>query len=134
MLVVFVPTEGKQPAPSHKIETDIEGGKGTITATGEAEEGDSYTVTWEPADGYEVEKVIVDGIERPDLIIAGHLTLDFVDGEHSIKVIMRKRPNADVAAVNTGDESNLTLAVTLTVISGALLLSLILMKKKRKKS
>ncbi len=134
VLVVFVPTEGKQPAPSHKIETDIEGGKGTITATGEAEEGDSYTVTWEPADGYEVEKVIVDGIERPDLIIAGHLTLDFVDGEHSIKVIMRKRPNADVAAVNTGDESNLTLAVTLTVISGALLLSLILMKKKRKKS
>lgn len=57
-----------------EIKTSREG-KGSITAGGDVEKGGSYQVVWKPAKGYEVQKVIVDGVERKILKMLEKLTL-----------------------------------------------------------
>ncbi len=43
-------------------------GKGTVTGATDVKEGLKPTVSWKPADGYHVEKVVIDGIIRDDLL------------------------------------------------------------------
>lgn len=134
--VIFVPADGSAPGPAHTIETDITGGEGTITATGEAPEDGSYTVTWEPKEGYEVEMVIIDGVERPDLIGAGKWTFESVDGSHSIQVKMR--PIQDTSeeqpggtGVGTSDE--FPFEILMLLIASAMVMMLLLILKGKKK-
>lgn len=134
--VIFVPADGSEPGPAHTIETDITGGEGTITGTGEAPEDGSYTVTWEPKEGYEVEMVIIDGVERPDLIDAGSWTFESVDGAHSVRVIMRRvqdKPNEEPGGgtgVGTGDELPVATMAVFGITMLAMTMLVILKKKK----
>ncbi|MCI8632293.1 MAG: hypothetical protein HFE64_02265 [Lachnospiraceae bacterium] len=134
--VIFVPADGSAPGPAHTIETDISGGEGTITATGEAPEEGDYTVTWEPKEGYEVDMVIIDGVEHPELVGAGSWTFKSVEGSHSIRVTMRpvqKTPDEEQGGtgVGTGDELPVGTFAVLGVSVLALVLLLILRGRKK---
>ena len=72
-----------------EIKTSREG-KGSITAGGDVEKGGSYQVVWKPAKGYEVQKVIVDGVERKDLKNAGKIDFKNVSGNHTVEVVYQK--------------------------------------------
>ncbi len=91
--VVFEPDAGTTPPTegnTYPVKTVIVEGEGTITSTGDAPEGEDYTVSWEAAKGYKVSKVIVDGEERPDLISQDSITFEAIDGEHSVQVILKR--------------------------------------------
>ncbi|MGI6093996.1 MAG: InlB B-repeat-containing protein [Lachnospiraceae bacterium] len=147
--VIFVPEDGSNPGPAYLVETDITGGEGTITATGEVLAGRNHTITWEIAEGYEVAKVLVDGVERPDLLHAGALTLEAVSADHRVQVILQKIPdvtkdgnsnrNGNFANGNvinsdgakTGDESPTWVLITMLMSMGVLIV-LFKTEKKRK--
>lgn len=88
--VVFVREDGTETGPSYQIDTSVSGGKGSITAGGDVEKGGSYQVVWKPAKGYEVQKVIVDGVERKDLKNAGKIDFKNVSGNHTVEVVYQK--------------------------------------------
>ncbi len=75
-----------------EISTKLTGGPGMISATAEVLKGDSHTVTWEAGeqDGikYRVVKVIIDGVERPDLVNATSYTFEDLAANHTIEVVV----------------------------------------------
>lgn len=91
--VVFIREDGSAPDKDkvYKIETAIVDGEGTITATGEVEEGQAHTVAWEAGKDYRIIAVAVDGETRPDLLNAGSVTFESVDKDHSVKVTLKKK-------------------------------------------
>lgn len=91
------PTQKDKPTNANDgrywvVSTGITGGAGTVTPSAEVIAGDSYTVTWAPAAGYRVAKVLVDGMERPDLLEAGSVTFDRLSTNHSVQVLFEEVP------------------------------------------
>lgn len=82
---------------TYEISTKLTGGPGTITATTEIVEGDSHTVTWEVGeqDGvkYRVAKVIIDGVEHPELVNATSYTFEDLAANHIIEVVVEPVPD-----------------------------------------
>ena len=118
--VIFVPADGSAPGKAYKVETELVGGEGVITPTGEALEGGSYTISWKPNVGYQVVSVIVDGVERPDLLAAGSLTLSSIHEEHSIRVVLKKAVGGSGGGmVKTGDEQPPVMALAMFVMMAA---------------
>ncbi len=82
---------------TYEISTKLTGGPGTITATTEIVEGDSHTVTWEAGeqDGvkYRVAKVIIDGVEHPELVNATSYTFEDLAANHTIEVVVEPVPD-----------------------------------------
>lgn len=82
---------------TYEISTKLTGGPGTITATTEIVEGDSHTVTWEVGqqDGvkYRVAKVIIDGVEHPELVNATSYTFEDLAANHTIEVVVEPVPD-----------------------------------------
>lgn len=99
--VVFVREDGAETGPSYQIDTSVSGGKGSITAGGDVEKGGHYQVAWKPAKGYEVQKVIVDGVERKDLKNAGKIDFNNVNGDHRVEVVYQKEQKH---SSNTADD------------------------------
>jgi hypothetical protein len=154
--VIFVPADGSEPGPAYTIQTDIVGGEGAITATGEALEDGKYVVTWNAEDGYEVVSIIVDGVERNDLLKDGSITFDSVDANHTIQVKLQpksadnkaaenkgtndKNSNSKKAAANkavggaaaTGDNSPVMTYIILLMITGCIILLEVGKKVKRR--
>ncbi|MCI8332249.1 MAG: InlB B-repeat-containing protein [Clostridiales bacterium] len=90
--VIFVPEDNSEPTKSYQIETELTGGKGSITSSAEVQEGEDHTVTWEVDAAYEIISITVDGVERPDLFSASSLTFDDVNADHSVHVTLQKIP------------------------------------------
>lgn len=82
---------------TYEISTKLTGGPGTITATTEIVGGDSHTVTWEAGeqDGikYRVAKVIIDGIEHPELVNVSSYTFEDLAANHTIEVVVEPVPD-----------------------------------------
>lgn len=64
----------------------IQKGKGTVNSLENVAEGTSPTITWSPASGYHVSKVIIDGTVRDDLVDAGAITFDDINSNHTVYV------------------------------------------------
>ncbi|MBS7009547.1 MAG: hypothetical protein KH180_14270 [Anaerostipes sp.] len=88
--VIFVREDGTETGPTYQVDTSVSGGKGSISAGGDVEKGGHYQVVWKPAKGYEVQKVIVDGVERKDLKNAGKIDFNNVNADHTVEVVYRK--------------------------------------------
>lgn len=80
------------------IETHISGGPGTITANTEVGKGSSQTVTWTAGEyngvKYRVAKVLIDGVEHPELVNATEYTFADIAANHSIEVVLEPVPDA----------------------------------------
>ncbi|SCJ40204.1 fimbrial isopeptide formation D2 domain [Anaerotruncus sp. 2789STDY5834896] len=87
--VYFAADSGAQP-DLHRVSTQIVGGLGTVTAGGTVADGDSFTVRWEPAPGYHLASVIVDGQVRDDLLGADSHTLENITADHTVGVVFAK--------------------------------------------
>ncbi|WP_296012877.1 hypothetical protein [uncultured Adlercreutzia sp.] len=61
--VVFAWREDRVP-----VTTRVSGGPGTITGTGDVPVGRSTDIAWTPAENWHVDKILVNGAERPDLL------------------------------------------------------------------
>ena len=88
------PSRDQNPTPPEKlrIDTALTGGLGTISAGASVDHHGSYTVTWAAEPGYRVAKVLVDGIERPDLLTAFSYTFQDVGEHHSVAVVLEAIP------------------------------------------
>ena len=99
--------ETRAGADIFEIASKLTGGPGNITATTDVVEGDSHTVTWTAGtkDGvqYRVAKVIIDGVEHPELLEAGSYTFADVAANHTIEVVLEPIP-VDTAQEG-GDDS-----------------------------
>ncbi len=69
---------------SYKITTDVTGG--TISDNKTVKEGESYTVSYEPNEGYVLESVNVDGKEVDKTAFASSYTFENVSANHTITV------------------------------------------------
>lgn len=131
--VIFVPADGSAPGKAYKVETELVGGEGMITSSGEALEGGSYTISWKPNVGYQVASIIVDGVERPDLLNAGSLTLSSIHEEHSIRVVLKKAAGGNGGGmVKTGDGTPPVMALAMFVMMTAVAIALGIGKRERK--
>ena len=92
---------------TYEISTKLTGGPGTITATTEIVEGDSHTVTWEVGqqDGvkYRVAKVIIDGVEHPELVNATSYTFEDLAANHTIEVVVEPVPDESADPTPSAD-------------------------------
>ncbi len=90
------------------IETHISGGPGTITANTEVNKSSSQTVTWTVGEyngvKYRVAKVIIDGVEHPELIDATEYTFEDIAANHSIEVVLEPIPNPEQAGGTDGSQ------------------------------
>ncbi|MCI8589335.1 MAG: InlB B-repeat-containing protein [Clostridiales bacterium] len=119
--VIFVPADDREPGKAYRIDTELVGGKGTITPSCEAQEGGDYTVTWEVDEAYEVISVTVDGVERPDLVApaakarslaTGSITFESIDKDHSVRVVLQKIPPIyQITTELTGGKGTITPSV-----------------------
>ncbi|WP_059004556.1 isopeptide-forming domain-containing fimbrial protein [Bittarella massiliensis (ex Durand et al. 2017)] len=87
--VYFAADSGAQP-DLHRVSTQVVGGLGTITSGGTVADGGSFTVGWEPAPGYHLASVIVDGQVRDDLLTADSHTLQNITADHTVGVVFAK--------------------------------------------
>lgn len=87
--VYFAADSGAQP-DLHRVNTQVVGGLGTITSGGTVADGGSFTVGWEPAPGYHLASVIVDGQVRDDLLTADSHTLQNITADHTVGVVFAK--------------------------------------------
>lgn len=70
-------------------------GAGTAGQSATVRAGDSHTVTWTPDAGIAALKVIVDGVERPDLLAAGKVDFSDIRGNHTVHVVFEQDPPDD---------------------------------------
>lgn len=100
-----VPSREQQPeaAEQLRVETSLAGGEGTITGGAYVDRHGNYTVEWAPAPGYRVAKVIVDGVERPDLLEAGSYTFEDIGENHTIQIVLEPVDGPDGNGSGDGD-------------------------------
>ncbi len=89
------------------IETSLKGGPGTISASMNVVKGKDHTVTWTVGEingvKYRVAKVLIDGVEHPELLDAFEYTFADIDKEHTIEVILEPIPaSADNSSTAAG--------------------------------
>ncbi|WP_290776659.1 InlB B-repeat-containing protein [Anaerofustis sp.] len=68
------------------IITTSKSGNGKITPTESYEENSSPVITWEAEDGYKVQRVVVDGVVRDDLVYAGQIGFNNIKADHTVFV------------------------------------------------
>ena len=148
--------ETRAGADIFEITSKLTGGPGNITATTDVVEGDSHTVTWTAGtkDGvqYRVAKVIIDGVEHPELLEAGSYTFADVAANHTIEVVLEPIPvdtaqeggddsaaqsgqsdekSAKQSTTKTGDMTAVALG-TLSVIALAALATMIYLRRRKR--
>lgn len=148
--------ETRAGADIFEITSKLTGGPGNITATTDVVEGDSHTVTWTAGtkDGvqYRVAKVIIDGVEHPELLEAGSYTFADVAANHTIEVVLEPLPvdtaqeggddsaaqsgqsdekSAKQSTTKTGDMTVVALG-TLSVIALAALATMIYLRRRKR--
>lgn len=106
-----LPTQRDKPTNANDgrywvVSTGITGGAGTVTPSAEVTAGDSYTVSWSADAGYRVVKVIVDGVERPDLLGADSVTFDRLSTNHSVQVVLEAVPDQENPGGNDPSGNN----------------------------
>lgn len=91
---------------SFTVSTKLTGGPGTISASGIIKAGDDYTVEWSAgkAQGvsYRVVKVLIDGVEHPELLNATSYTFEDLAANHMIEVVLEAIPQEQDPG-NAGD-------------------------------
>ena len=87
-----VDVSGDEQNDTFMIETILKGGPGTISASMDIEKGKDHTVTWTAGEinglKYRVAKVLIDGVEHPELLDAFEYTFADIDKEHTIEVVL----------------------------------------------
>lgn len=75
-----------------RVETQIVSeGPGSITASANAlAKGSNYPVSWDVPEGFTVTGVFVNGQARPDLLTAGSVSLNDLQADASVKVVVEK--------------------------------------------
>lgn len=95
---------------SFMISTNLKGGAGTISASASIDKGKDYTVTWSAGEHngikYRVAKVLIDGVEHPELINETSYTFTDISAEHSIEVVLEPIPNESQAASTGTDKTD----------------------------
>lgn len=96
--VIFEKSDGTVTPPDEiiHITTEVAGGQGDISGSFTAEKGDTAKVEWHAKDGYTVDKVYVNGVERPDLITGRDGFIEFKDiqADQKIQVVFIKDDNS----------------------------------------
>ncbi len=91
-----VDVSGDEQHDTFMIETILKGGPGTISASMNIEKGKDHTVTWTAGEingvKYRVAKVLIDGVEHPELLDAFEYTFADIDKEHTIEVVLEPIP------------------------------------------
>lgn len=91
-----VDVSGDEQNDTFMIETILKGGPGTISASMNIEKGKDHTVTWTAGEingvKYRVAKVLIDGVEHPELLDAFEYTFADIDKEHTIEVVLEPIP------------------------------------------
>lgn len=91
-----VGVSGDEQNDTFMIETILKGGPGTISASMNIEKGKDHTVTWTAGEinglKYRVAKVLIDGVEHPELLDAFEYTFADIDKEHTIEVVLEPIP------------------------------------------
>lgn len=114
-----VPGDDALPAPrtpsdpdaadTFTVSTKLTGGPGTISATGIIKAGDPYTVTWNAGEAsgvkYRVAKVLIDGVEHPELVDVTEYTFEDLAADHTIEVILEAIPQEQNPA-NNNDQTD----------------------------
>ena len=77
-----------EAAEQLRVDTSLTGGVGTITGGASVDRHGSYTVEWSAGEGYRVAKVIIDGVERPDLLGASSFTFEDIGENHTIQIVL----------------------------------------------
>lgn len=80
--------ENKKEGP-FRINTGKEG-KGTISNSASVNKGDSYTVSFHPAEGYIVSRVEIDGVVQPSLISKEEITFRNIASNHTVNVVFER--------------------------------------------
>lgn len=80
--------------PRYNLSVRLKGGPGTTSGSGTVPEGDAGAVTWQPASGWKVESVTVDGVDRPDLLGIDRAEFPAVDADHEVVVTLVEDPDA----------------------------------------
>ncbi len=100
VMVEFLRTDGVDNTGIYSVETQLSGGgaDSKITPSVQIQSSDpkakNYKVSWTVADGYRVQSVKVDGVNRTDLIDRGSITFSRITEDHKVEVVLVK---ADVA-------------------------------------
>lgn len=114
-----VPGDDALPAPrtpsdpdatdTFTVSTKLTGGPGTISATGIIKAGDPYTVTWSAGEAsgvkYRVAKVLIDGVEHPELLSVTSYTFEDLAADHTIEVVLEAIPQGPDPANNDQTDS-----------------------------
>lgn len=98
-VIEFEPDDAVHNDAYNTVSTKISGdnGKSTITKTSIVEAGSkesaNYQVSWNVDPNYEPRMIIVDGIERPDLVKKGITSITFpsVEKDHSVEVQVKPK-------------------------------------------
>lgn len=88
-------------------------GPGTAGQSATVRDGEDHAVSWAGDDGALPVKVVVDGVERPDLIEAGGLKFEDVAANHTVHVVFPIVPDYTITTVITGGPGTITPSVTL---------------------
>lgn len=148
-------TNPDQQSDMFMIETLLKGGPGTISASTNVEKGKDHTVSWTAGEingvKYRVSKVLIDGMEHPELVDAFEYTFTNTDKAHTIEVVLEPVPESagdngssstsDTSQANTqnsGDKSSTTktgdmAGITILGIAGLGLLAAIVLFVARKR-
>lgn len=90
-------TDADEQGDTFMIETSLKGGPGTISASMNIGKGKDHTVTWTAGEingvKYRVSKVLIDGVEHPELVDAFEYTFTNIDKAHTIEVVLEPIPN-----------------------------------------
>ncbi|MGI6095705.1 MAG: hypothetical protein ACOYBL_09770 [Lachnospiraceae bacterium] len=95
--VVFA-KEGEQKPnikDMNSITANIGSGEGFVDGTLKVPDGADHTVTWEAADGWTVQTVIVDGQVRDDLKDAGRTEFKDIREDHTVTVLFQQKKAED---------------------------------------
>lgn len=81
----------KDDAPVIPVETctvrvTVTGGSGKVSASATVLKGESYTVNWQPEEGWRVGKILINGTTRPDLLNKTSLELKKVTEDQEIEI------------------------------------------------
>jgi uncharacterized repeat protein (TIGR01451 family)/fimbrial isopeptide formation D2 family protein len=87
-------THNPPPEPDEllRVDTDLYGGPGTITASCTVYPGEDQLVNWSTQAGYEVQAVIVNGQMRDDLIATGSVAFTDIQKNQHVVVILKDAP------------------------------------------
>jgi hypothetical protein len=111
----------KQKQPTTYIITASAGGGGNISPSGSVSVnvGSSQTFTFTPLSNYEINQVLVDGVNNASAVAAGYYTFSNVMASHSISVSFKQKPpTIYTITASAGSGGNISPSGSVSVTAG----------------